>query len=364
MSQLLVRLQQELLTATEPNQRAELLARIAGNLARMKRFPEARQVIEDLRRTYNDGRSGRVTVWIMLAEGLTQLYENLNPEASDRINRALALGVAMKYSTMIALAAAWKSHIEFEWGRYEEMANSLRLAQDHCDAENLDAGTRIAMVLCNAFTICGDRPNSQYWFLRAKDLASKNGDQPSTMALIYNRAAFLTTRARAENCIQNVPSESLRPIRMEFESARNFQGLTRLVAYPSHLLLWDARLQILEGRYVSAIQVLKQVRTQSPFADHNFSQSFIDLEVCFCHMKSDHLEDALRGLERVATVELDEMDVDEQMVGTWMLWNIATMDSRFGVASDLQVTLEARTDIYARTMGSVAAALTAFALAK
>ncbi len=364
MNQLLTRLQQELQSATEPDHRAELLARIAGNLARMKRFPESRQVVEDLRRTYGDGRSGRVTVWIMLAEGLTQLYEQLTPDAGDRIKRALTLGVAMKYPTMIALAAAWKAHLEFEWGNYGEMVKSLKLALDHCEEANLDAGTRLAMVLCNAFTICGDRSSSQYWFLKAKDSASKNGDQPSTMALIYNRAAFLTTRARAENCIQSVSADLLHPIRMEFESARNFQGLTRLVAYPSHLQLWDARLQILEGKYTSAIQALEAVRTESPFSEHNFSQSFIDLEICFCKTKSGQLDDALWAFDRSAGLELDQMDVDEQMIGAWLLWTLTTMDSRFGEQSNCFENFRTRKEAYERTINALAEMLAGFAHAK
>jgi hypothetical protein len=300
----------------------------------------------------------------MLAEGLTQLYEQLTPVAADRIKRALALGVAMKYPTMIALSAAWKAHLEFEWGDYEEMVKSLKIAEEHCDDGNLDAATRLAMVLCNAFTICGDRSSSQRWFLRAKDLASKNGDQPSTMALIYNRAAFLTTRARAENCIQELSRDLLHPIRMEFESARNFQGLTQLVAFPSHLQLWDARLQILEDKFHPAIQALNAVRTQSPFAEHNFSQAFIDLEICYCQLRSGQTDVALGTFERTKILELHQMDVDEQMVGAWLMWKLAAADARFGAQSGCLEEFEKTRRVYEGTMSGLLAQLSSFAHAK
>lgn len=359
MSQLLVRLKQELQTATAPDHRAELLAKIAGNLARMGQFTEAKQVVEDLRKTYGDGRSGRVTVWIMLAEGLIHLYEKLSPQAMDRISRAQALGIAMKYPTMIALASAWKAHLEFEEGTYESMAQSLALATQYATETDFDANTRVAMVLCNSFMICGNRAASQKWFMIAREQAAKNGDQPSIEALLYNRAAILTTRVRAENCINAVNAEELRPIRMETESSRNFQQLTRLATFPSHLLLWDARLQMLEGDYAPAIDKLRSVRDKSPFAGHNFSQAYIDLEIGYCQLRLNRIEEALAAYQAVG--ELQVVDVDEQLVAAWMHWCMSSVDARFGDNAAHAATLAQARDTYQSTMAELATGLQQFA---
>jgi ATP/maltotriose-dependent transcriptional regulator MalT len=326
----------------------------------MKRFTEARQVIEELRRTYNDGRSGRVTVWIMIAEGITQIYEDLSPDALDRIKRAQLLGIAMDYPTMIALASAWKAHVEFEVGDYPAMLHSLELAIKNCDESNLDAMTRLAVIMCDAFMICGNRAHAQKWFMRARESAAKNGDQLSLEALLYNRAAFLTTRARAENCIQEVSADDLRSIRMEIESARNFQRLTKLEVLPSHLELWDARLQILEGEYLSAIGKLQAARGRSFFAEHNFSRAYIDLEVAYCQFRLGEIDVAAHSFLAIESLNLGKLDVDEQMVGSWMLFSMAKVDERFGPMTELQAEFQGKRRIYEDTMQSLADGLGRF----
>ncbi len=326
----------------------------------MTRFAEARLVIDDLRRTYNDGRSGRVTAWIMIAEGITQIYEDLSPDAMDRIKRAQVLGIGMGYPTMIALASAWKAHVEFELGDYPAMLRSLELAIQNCDESNLDATTRLALVMCNAFMICGNRAQAQKWFMRARESAAKNGDQLSIEVLLYNRAAFLTTHARAENCIQLVSAENLRPIRMEIESARNFQRLTKLEVLPNHLELWDARLQILEGTYLPAIRKLQAARESSYFAEHNFSRAYIDLEVAYCQFRMGETDAAAQRVLEIESLNLDDLDVDEQMVGAWMLTSMAQLDERFGSSTDRQAAFHAKRDVYEHTMQSLSAGLGKF----
>jgi len=42
------------------------------------------------------------------------------------------------------------------------------------------------------------------------------------------------------------------------------------------------RFLILEQRYDQAIDALEKIRGARPFAEYNFNQSFIDLEIAFC----------------------------------------------------------------------------------
>jgi tetratricopeptide (TPR) repeat protein len=361
MSQLLIRLQREVQAAIEHDHRAELLARIAAIFARMRNFAEAKRIVEDLRKTYGDGRSGRVTVWIMLAEALILLFEKFSPQAVDRITRAQALGLAMKYSKIVALASAWKAHLEFENGTYGEMISSLAIALENAEDENYDANTRLAIVLCNALTICGNRTESQKWFMRARQQAAKNGDQPSIASLLYNRAAFLTTRARAENCIEKVDSTELRSVRMELESMRNFHGLTDLVALPEHIQLWDARLQMLEGEYAAAIEKLRSVRDKSPFADHNFSQAYIDLEIAYCQLRLNRMEEALAAYLAIGDLRVDQLDVDEQLVAAWMHWCMSSADPRFGDSAARAAQLAQARATYQSTMAGLSEGLQRFA---
>ena len=323
MSQLLERLQRELAQLDDPVAAAETRARIAANLARLGRFDAARKAIDELRQIFGAGQSGRATVWIMLAEGLIQHYEDLSPTAIDRITRAQVLGVAMGYSTVIALASAWKAHIEFETSNFSAMIGSLSLATQNVGEAEHDAQTRLAIVLSNSFMICGDRVQGQKWFMRGREHAVKNGDQASIEALLYNRVAFTLAWFRVLNCGSGITAEELKRLRLEIDSARNLQDLTRITALANHVKLLDARLMILEGRYEDAIFALGAIRTQLPFAQHNFDQLFIDLEIFFCRIQMDESATPGSSLDILVDRRLGDLDIDERIVAAWMRFRIA-----------------------------------------
>ena len=330
MSQLLIRLESELASMTDPTQKAEWTARIAANLARMGRFEDARSRIVNLRRVYGDGRSGPVTAWIMLAEGLVYLYKDLSPAALDRIARANLLGVAMNYTSLVGVASAWKAHVEFEMSKYSDMLDSLKLAIKNAATDEHDAQTRIAMVITNCFMHCGDFASAQHWFMRGRDHALKNGDQASVEALLYNRAAFGLAWLRLRHCDSAAQPEELQRTRAEIKSSRNLQDITQISALTNHIQLADARLLILEGKYSEAISALQSVRDQAPFANHNFTQSFIDLEICFCQFSDCSVDQALLTYSSLDGSAFPTLDLDEQIVAEWMQLKMSRADAKFG----------------------------------
>jgi tetratricopeptide (TPR) repeat protein len=361
MNEFLSKLRSRLRSAETADERAEILAKMAGILARLQRFDEARQTIDELRKTYADGRSGVVTVWIMVAEGLVHHYEQFRPEATDRMTRAQVLSVAMKYDPVIALASAWKAQFHFEFGVYDEMLKCLELAVKHTDDKNHDANIRMSIVLCNAFMISGDAPAAQHWFMRARRSAEKNEDRASIEALLYNRAALRITRARAENCLRAIEGDELRGIRMEVLSAVNYQALSQLASLPEHLRLWDARLKILEGEFQSALDTLIQTREEPRFAEHNFSRNYIDLEIAYCEFQVGRVDEALVIFEKIRDVSFDEFDVDEQMVAAWLRHRLAEADNRFSSGFETVSELHSATGRYEETMSSLARGLLPFA---
>lgn len=341
MSQLLANLERQLAVAVDPESRGELLARIAAYLSRVGRFDEAKAIIEELRRKFADGHSGRVTVWLMLAEGLNYHFAELNPKALDRISRSLLLGTAMSYRSFVALASAWKAHIQFQAGAFESMVEALNLSAINSSDADLDATTRRAIVLCNSYMICGERASAQKWFELARRCAVENGDQASLEALIYNRAAFLTTWLRAENCIEPVDADALRSVRMEIASAMNFQNLIGIEALTVHIHLWGARQLLLSGDYKAAIEKLSEIREELPPTDASFSKAYIDLEICYCQVQQDQVDLALERFQTLPVLDLGKLDADEQLVATWMRLGMSKRDQRFGDAGVLESELAA-----------------------
>ena len=196
------------------------------------------------------------------------------------------------------------------------MAESLRVAISNVKVNESDAQTRIAIVLTNSFTICGDDRQSRLWFKRGHEHAVKNGDQASIDALLYNRAAFSLAWHRALACIEPIPDEALRRLRSEVDSARNLQNLTGISALGVHIRLLDARLLMLEKRYEDAAKALQAVRGDGPFGEHNFSQTFVDLEMALCNLRGGCVPTmpSLPALEA-----LDRLDIDERIVAMWLL---------------------------------------------
>lgn len=330
VSQLLERLRRQQQSSSNPVESAEASAQIACHYARDGRFDEARQIVSELRKDFGHGQSGRVTVWTMLAEGLVHHYETLSPLALDRINRAELLGTAMGYTVAVAHASVWKAHIHFERSDFDAMLNSLDLATKHLTEADHDGQTRLAIVLSNAFMICGDSKASHYWFMKGRDHAVRNGDQPSIDALVYNRAAFMLAWVRALRCMEAVPFEELRRIRMEIQSATNLQALMCISALDGHVRLLSARMFVLERRFEEAILALREVRSAAPFAAHNFDQAFIDLEIAFCKVMLGQVEAALEVSPTITLSQFVALDIDEQICAAWMLAGMAAIDRRFG----------------------------------
>lgn len=340
MSQLLIRLESEIASMSDPIQKAEWAARIAANLARLGNFDAAQSRIVDLRQIYGDGRSGPVTAWIMLAEGLIHLYRDLSPVALDRITRAQVLGLAMGYTSFVGVASAWKAHVEFEMSKFPAMVDSLKAAIKNASAEDDDAQTRIAMVITNCFMLCGNFAKAQQWFMRGRDHAIRNGDQASIEGLLYNRAAFGLAWLRLRHCDCEAQPEELQRTRAEVKSSRNLQDLTQISALTNHIHLADARLLILEGEYIEAISKLQAVRDRKPFANHNFEQSFIDLEICYCQFGQGDVEEALLAYKAMDHFKLSTLDLDERIVAEWMRLKMSQADTRFGSWADHRQSLE------------------------
>lgn len=335
MSQLLVRLERELATATNPEIRAQLSAEIACNLARLGRVKDAKDCVLELRRVFGEGQSPQVSLWIMLAEGLIYFYEEFNPLALDRIARAQVLGLALRYKKFAALVSAWKAHIEFEISDLDSMRKSLATAIEHVEANDHDAMARIAIVLSNTSMLCGKREEAQRWFLRGRDHAIKNGDQASIEALLYNRAGYHFALLRVEQCLGAPTAEEIKIVRMEMDSATNLQILTKNAAMASQIPLCDARLLIIERKYGRAMAKLIDLKNGQNFPGYNFDISILDLEICFCRFHLGGVA-AARVAFKPLNADLTRLHLDEQMVAAWMQWQLSLSDTVFGDAELLQ----------------------------
>lgn len=340
MSQLLAKLDQLIATARSTHEVAELKVRKACYLSRVGYFEISRQLIAEVRADFGLGQSGRISAWIMLAEGITEFFSSPGAAAKDRIARSELIAVAIGDREIGAIACAWKALIEFELSNFELMAKSLRKAFKLTDKSNLEARGRIAIILSDCLYVCGDRDGAQTWFMESRDCALSAGDQATIDALLYNKAAFASASLRVERCFGALEARWVDVNLLEVNSALNFQRMARILSVNHLIVLALARVLMLKEDYHAAIEKLREVRYSGPFATYNFDQSVIDLEIAYCLFRSGSYEEAQRQIDGIADADLGGMDVDERLVVSWIVREIVLMGGSvtqtFGLNADFE----------------------------
>jgi hypothetical protein len=329
MSQLLFRIEERLRSESDVHQRAELKAKAAGYMARLGRFQEARDAIAEVRLVFGDGRNGRVTALLMIAEALTMYYERLAPGASDRVARALLLAHAMKDQELISLASSWKAFLDFEDSKFQSAFRSIDTALANAEETNHAAWTRSCIVLALGFSLCGDVSSHQHWFLKGRHHAIEEGDQVSLDALLHNKAVFGVAWLRVQICKGMEMSQQIARARRELSSTRNLQALAGVSAHGSYVDLADARLLLLEQDYEKALDALKRVAEFGPFPVGHFNRSLLALERAFCMVKLGRVVEAQEEMTSYDEKELLSLDVDDRLVSAWMMNELASLDPQF-----------------------------------
>lgn len=360
MTQQLQRLEKALQSTTDLATSIELTARIAIVLARLGRFEEAKAMSNALRQQHGDWRSGRIHVWIMLSEAIIDWFASLNSQALDRVTRVQALSDAMRYFEMHAIASAWKAHIQFEISDFDGMLRSIELAFRSKTEVNHDANARVAIVISNAFALCGDWVSAQYWFTRGRSNSLADGDLAGIEALQYNRAVLSLTCLRADSCMGPIDPCRTRAVRFEIDSSRNLNILTKNSALANHLHLAEARLLILECEFERASLALASVRNETPFAAYHFSQFAIDLEISYCRFRCNLIEEALAIFEAIDFGSFADLDIDDQFVAAHICHEMAKVSGRFGDSNLLSERESELSVAYSKSRAELIAGLQRF----
>lgn len=348
MSQLLARLDALLAGELEPGYRGELLARRACYVARTGDFESAREQVARLRAEFPSGTQPKVSILVMLAEGLIHTMERVSPEGLDRIRRAQLLAVSLRDKPLTALTSAWLAHWQSECSQFKGMVRSVELALESAvssDPQDSEALARASMVAANSFQSLGDRVGSSVWYASVRHHAVVAGDQATTEAMIYNRAAFAVGFVRARACLQPVETTHLKTVMAEIATARNYQQLVGVNVLTNLDQLWIARMLLLQGRFSEAVEALRTVRGLSPFSEKSFDRSFIDLEVAYCQARLGFIDAALATVPH-ENEHFEGLHRDEQLVAAWLRHELVTKDSRFGSRLDASTTLNQAREAY------------------
>lgn len=360
VSPLMKRLQALLEVERDPYRRAEVFAKIAAHHARTGNFQAARDIIFEVRQNFGDGRSGRVTILLMLAEALVLHYGDLAISAADRVARAVLLAKAVRDRELIALTSAWMAYFQFEKSDFEQSLRSIAEAIDNSTEVDHAALSRCSIVLLNEFALCGDSVASQRWFLKGREHALAEGDQAGVEALLHSKAVFGVAWLRVERCKAELDEAVLTRARQEIASARNLQVLTQVGALKDYIEIADVSLSLLEGMFEQALVKLNNLDARGPFPVRHFNSSVRAIEQAYSHAGLGQIAEAIRALQGLDLTEIANLDVDDLLVAAWMMNELATKDPRLGDEVSTQARLQSARSAHRQAVTSLQASLVKF----
>lgn len=319
MAQLLDRIDASLTQTRDEYEIAELLAKKATYLARVGRFDDSRSLVNEVRQTFNDGRSGRVTCLIQVAEGVLHHHNHQHPAALDKFNRALFLAQALKQTDLIGLCAAWQAFIDFDQSRFESMQRALLLVRDLGLDQDHAVQSRFAVTVMVSTMFVGERVQAQKWFRLGHSHAVADGDQACIDGLLFNRAVFGLARQRVAWCSGQLDRDWAQTIRAELHSAANLQQLVGIATLTNHVDLCLARLDLIEGRFIDGLRLIDQVAQLDGFAGKHVNSTALSVERVFALAQLGREQEAAKLAKSLDLSELEPLDPDERLVAFKML---------------------------------------------
>lgn len=315
MTPMLTRIEQDLAQCTDPIRSAELQAERASYLARMGEFAEAKEILAALRTTYSDGRSARVSVWIMLAEGLILYFEGFDPRARDRILRANAISDAVGLTEMLLLTAAWLAHIDFNRTDFVSMFAILRRSVKLPLSDLNSANLRFGLVLADSLMYCGNIAQARLWYEKTRQWSVQLGDEATLAAMIYNKAAIGLCRLRIEAVNGDVDSSLVKFVAMEIASAYNFQIGAGHKALPHIIDACRVRVLLLQHRFAEALPMLSALLDQELLRfGLRPDQILLQIEYCQCLLRVGNRSRATEVFERIPMDDFVKMSCDDRFI--------------------------------------------------
>lgn len=258
-SPFVTRLLADLDTETNPETRAILLAELGCYWARFGEFAESERIRQELRRDFGNARSVRVSIFIMILEGLQLYYKKLSPGARDRMMRASLLSKSFHERELIARTSAWMAHIEMNGARFDSMISELQTSLSALGSGDDITECRIALVLGDACLISALPPQSQAWYEVARRAANRLGDHAAVGAMTYNRAALRVARCRYERLSTEDLRVDMPLLRLDVESAINYQSVARLRSLEHLLTTTRVGLLMLQEEPILAIPLIESL---------------------------------------------------------------------------------------------------------
>lgn len=239
-------------------ERMVLLAKKAGNLARLSCFAEARHLIKDLR-VVNSGYEPRLSAWIIFAEGLIEHFETLdNAKSKDKFLRAFLVGQMAGDHEISGVASAWMAHCELVSGQIKEAVEHVATAFKWSSIDSGEARGRASMVLADALNCAGKTDLARRWYHEARSFAVRDGDIAMQNVMLFNMATFGVANLTLRDCFTPVEANDWRLIALEVASAGNLNAALGIQSLASMVPIVQAELLVIQRNWTDALHLFDQ----------------------------------------------------------------------------------------------------------
>lgn len=301
----------ELDTTPDREARAILSAELGCYWARVGEFAESERIRQELRRDFGDARSVRVSILIMVMEALQLYYRDLSPLARDRMLRASLLSKGFHERELIARTSAWLAHIELNSARFDSMLVELRSSIDSMSTGDDATECRVSLVLGDACLIAGLAEQSQAWYEQARRAANRLGDHAAVGAMTYNRAALRVARCRYEKVTEARPVADMSLLRLDVESAINYQSVARLRSLEHLLTTTKVGLLLIQGEFVAAIPLIEGLLASSDVPPQSAQRFLLMSDYALALAKTGSVDRAKCQLESVLAILPNALPTDD-----------------------------------------------------
>lgn len=336
-------------------------AELAGYWARLGRFDEADLAIREIRATFGDGRNGRVTIMLMLAEAQVLYFRQMHPAARDRLARAQLLSAAGGDKSLNALASAWLAHVDFNLTRYETVAKSIATCLASIEPGDTAAMCRVALTLADAFLTTGDASSARPWYSKAHELAVQLGDHAAMAALTMNQAVLGVYNARLREVGSPVETSEVSRLAAEVRSAFNYESAAQLQSLRALLDNASISILILERRHDEAAARIEALLSTSPVVSPGDSTTVLGCDLVLCNVLLGRVADAIRALEVEGLSErLRRCTPDDRFLGYSMLQRACSLLDRVEVADGFATLASHAKNEYLEGISKLAGTLASF----
>lgn len=300
-------------SASSPDAKAEALARVAVCLAQLGRIEEARHILKDLRFEYSTGTFPRVSIRLMILEGVISYYESL-VDSSDRVRRAYALAKVGGAVDLQAESSVWMAHLAFNFENYSVFEQSLSDALE--GFANLDDShrARICLLVADTLQYLADRSAASDWYSLARILSRKVHDHGIMTAIEYNRLGMGLSRIRVDRALGcESSSSSYRDWLNELGSVERLHIGFDARALSELLDLCGAYTHEIRGDFARASTILIRIRDSGSSERCGVSDRLLRIEIEWCRFKLTGLA-SQSDRPRVDRTDLEALSQNERLI--------------------------------------------------